>query len=127
MDFSASHRLWCADWDDERNRAVFGASAGPHSHGHNYELEVSLRGPLDEQTGMVIDLKRLARVMETEVGERFDHRDLVADTDWFADRPATAENVARVIFELLDRALPGGLLEQVRLRPTEDLWVEVSR
>ena len=127
MEFSASHRLWRADWDAERNRAVFGAWAGPHSHGHDYELEVSLRGPMDAGTGMVMDLKRLAEVMDAEVGERFDHRDLVADGDWFVDEPASAENFARLIFELLDRALPDAMLEQVRLRPTEDLWVEVCR
>ncbi len=127
MEFSASHRLWREDWDAEHNRAVFGALASPHSHGHNYELEVSLRGRVEVDTGMVMDLKQLAQVMDAEVGARFDHRDLVADTPWFAERPATAENFAGVIFELLDRALPGAVLDAVRLHPTEDLWVEVCR
>ena len=127
LEFSASHRLWRDDWSAARNRRVFGAHAGPLSHGHNYELEVTVGGPLDAETGMVMDLKRLRDVIDVEVDARFDHRDLVADTGYFAERPATAENLASVIFELLDRALPDGMLHRVRLRPTPDLEVEVSR
>ena len=127
MEFSASHRLWRADWDEARNREVFGPAARNVSHGHNYVLEVALSGRVDPETGMVLDLKRLRDVMEAEVGERFDHRDLNDDTDCFETRPATAENLAQVIFELLDRALPTGLLDCVRLSPTDDMVVEVSR
>ena len=127
MEFSASHRLWRDEWDAARNRAVFGPSASALSHGHNYELEVTVDGPVDEETGMVIDLKRLRDLLEDEIGARFDHRDLNVDTGWFSERPATAENFAQVVFELLGRALPRGLLESVRLRPTPDYEVEVSR
>ena len=127
MEFSSSHRLWRSGWDEARNRAAFGAFAAPVAHGHNYELEVSVSGSVDEGTGMVIDLKRLRDVMEAEVGARFDHRDLNDDTPFFAERPATAEHLAEVIFELLDRALPDHLLHRVVLRPTEDYAVEVSR
>ncbi len=127
MEFSSSHRLWHDGWDLERNRVVFGRHAGRTSHGHNYELEVAVRGRVDEETGMVIDLKRLKDVMDAEVGERFDHRDLVDDTPYFAERPAPAECFAQVIFELLDRALPDGMLARVILRPTPDYVVEASR
>ncbi len=127
MEFSSSHRLWREEWTIDRNREVFGATAGASSHGHNYELEVRVRGPVDEETGMVIDLKELADVMEREIAERLDHRDLVDDTPYFRERPATAENLASVIFELLDRALPRGLLASVRLCPTSDYVVEVAR
>jgi 6-pyruvoyltetrahydropterin/6-carboxytetrahydropterin synthase len=88
---------------------------------------VSVEGPLDEQTGMVIDLKDLKDVLESEVGARFDHRCLNDDTAFFRDRPPTAENLAAAIFELLDRALPGRMLRRVRLSPTPELWVEVER
>ncbi len=127
MEFSASHRLWRDDWDAARNREVFGPSASAFSHGHNYEIEVTVDGPVDEETGMVIDLKRLRDLLEDEIGARFDHRDLNVDTGWFSERPATAENFAQVVFELVGRALPDGLLESVRLRPTPDYEVEVSR
>lgn len=127
MEISASHRLWRDDWDEERNRRVFGARARDLSHGHNYEIWVTVAGAVDDQTGMVVDLKELAEVMDAEIAERFDHRDLCADTPYFVDVPATAENFSGVIFELLDRALGGGRLEQVRLKPTDDYAAEVSR
>ena len=125
--FSASHRVFRVDWTPDENRRVLGATSGPRSHGHNYELEVTLAGPLDPSTGMLVDLKWLKDVIEREVESRFDHRDLNDDTPFFSDGLATAERLATVIFELLDRALPDCLLARVVLRPTEDLEVEVVR
>jgi len=125
--FSASHRIWRADWDAERNRRIFGPNARPISHGHNYELEVGVRGTLDPETGMVVDLSWLKQVLDQEIQARFDHRDLNDDTPYFQDSVPTAERVAGVIFELLDRALPAGLLRFVRLRPVADLAIEVRR
>ncbi len=124
MDFSASHTLWRPGWDEARNREAFGERA---HYGHNYALFVTVRGPLDPETGMVIDLKQLKDIMEAEVAGRFDHKNLNADTELFRDRPPTPENLARVIFELLDRAIPDRLLHSVRLCPTDDLFVEVAR
>lgn len=127
MEFAASHRLWRSDWDEDRNRAVFGPTASPSSHGHNYELEVTVEGGVDPETGMVMDLKRLKDVMDAEVGARFDHRDLNDDTHYFDRAAPTAENFGRVIFSLLDAALPHELLHRVRLSPREELVAEVSR
>lgn len=127
IDFSASHRCWRPDWDEQRNREVFGPRSGFAGHGHNYRLEVTLRGPVDEETGMLIDLKQVKDVLDAEVAARFDHRNLNEDTPYFQERVPTAENFARVIFELLDAALPAGLLHRVRLSPTPDLSVEVTR
>lgn len=127
MEFSASHRLWRPDWPDERNVEIYGPDARRQVFGHNYALEVTVAGEADPATGMVIDLKDLKDIMEREVGQRFDHRDLNEDTPYFKGRAATPENLARVIFELLDAALPGGRLRRVRLSPTDDLWVEVER
>jgi 6-pyruvoyltetrahydropterin/6-carboxytetrahydropterin synthase len=126
-EFSASHRLWRADWDEARNQQVFGSDAGEKEYGHNYVLEVTLRGDVDAETGMVLDLKELKGVLAREVEARFDHRNLNRDLPFFRDQAPTAENVARVIFDLLDRALPTGLLEGIRLSPTPDLCVEVRR
>ncbi|HTO55727.1 MAG TPA: 6-carboxytetrahydropterin synthase [Myxococcota bacterium] len=110
MDFSASYR------------GADGATSG-----HNYELEVTIEGPVDKETGMVLDLKDLKDVLEREVEARFDHRSLSDDTPYFRDRLATPENFAAVIWKLLDAALPPGMLYRVRLRPTPDLYVEVTR
>ena len=110
MDFSASYR-----------------GADGKTNGHNYELEVTISGPVSTETGMVLDLKELKDVMEREVEARFDHRSLTDDTPYFRDRPPTPENFAAVIFELLDKALPPGTLHRVRLHPTPDVYVEVTR
>lgn len=127
MEFSAAHRLWRSDWNEARNREVFGSHAGEAVYGHNYALEVTLAGPVDPESGMLMDLKRLKEVMEAEVGQRFDHRNLNEEAEHFRDRPPTLENLAAVIFELLDAALPAGLLHRVRLHATPDLGVEVAR
>ena len=127
IDFSASHRVWRSDWDEERNREVFGPGSGGAGHGHNYTLEVTLRGPVDEDSGMLIDLKQLKEIMDAEVGARFDHRNLNEDIPYFRDRVPTAENFARLIFDLMDAVLPLGVLHRVRLSPTPDLSAEVVR
>ncbi len=123
IDFSASLRYARGDLTLEQNRQLFGRRA--EQHGHNYRLEVTLRGEPDARTGMVIDLKDLKAILEREVMARFDHRDLNADTPYFEKRPPTPENVARVIRDLLVQALPANLLDRVRLRQDEDLWVDV--
>jgi len=124
--FSSSHRLWRSDWSADRNREVFGPFAGPWSHGHNYELAVCISGPIDPETGMLVDLKWLKRVIADEVEARFDHKDLNDDSGFFEDRQPTAELFGKVLFELLDAALPDGLLESIRLRPTSTLEVEIG-
>ncbi len=123
IEFSSSLRYRHPDLSEEENRRRFGARAS--RHGHNYRLEVTLSGEPDPETGMVLDLKDLIVVLEREIMARFDHRDLNDDTAFFEKVPPTPENVARVIFRLLHRALPKGLLERIRLQPELDLWVEV--
>ena len=123
IDFSSSLRYWRGDLSEEENRRLFGRQAS--QHGHNYRLEVTLQGEPDPVTGMVLDLKDLKQVLEREIVDRFDHRDLNADTPFFEKDPPTPENVARVIHRLLAEALPPGLLHGVRLRQEPDLWVDV--
>lgn len=122
IDFSSSLRYARADLGEAENRKLFGPAAA--QHGHNYRLEVTVQGEPDPVTGMVIDLKDLKEILEREVTARFDHRDLNDDTGYFEKSPPTPENLAAVIFELLEVALPG-LLHAVRLRQDEDTWVDV--
>lgn len=123
IEFSTSLRYWRGDLGEEENRALFGRQAT--QHGHNYRLEVTLRGFPDPVTGMVIDLKQLKELLEREIMSRFDHRDLNRDTPYFEKDPPTPENFARVIFRILKAVVPAGLLDGVRLYQDPDLWVDV--
>lgn len=123
--FSTSLRYWLEDLSEQENRKRFGREAD--RHGHNYRLEITVEGEPDEETGMVINLAQIKEVAEQEIMARFDHKDLNQDTDYFLSIPPTPENFASLIFELLDRALPEGLLERVRLHQSVDLFVDVIR
>jgi len=99
--FNAAHRLFNPAWDDAKNAAVFGKCALANYHGHNYELEVKISGYPDPDTGYVMDLKELSDLIKREIHSRFDHRNLNLDTKEFKNLNPTAENIARIIFELL--------------------------
>ena len=105
--FAAAHRYRIPDWSDERNAEVFGLCARPNYHGHTYTCEVTVRGELDEMTGMIVDLARVDAVLAAEVRERFDHRNINLDVPEFFDGGLvpTGENLARFIFERVQRAL----------------------
>ena len=103
--FAAAHRYRRPEWDDEKNRAVFGACA--RQHGHTYICDVTVRGEIDELTGFVVYLALLDHALETEVVQRFDHRNINLDVPEFADGALvpSGENVARFIFERIQQAL----------------------
>jgi 6-pyruvoyltetrahydropterin/6-carboxytetrahydropterin synthase len=123
IEFSSSLCYQRPGLSAEENARRFGRAAA--QHGHNYRLEVTLRGEPDPVTGMVIDLKQLKALLEREIMARFDHRDLNRDTDFFEKDPPTPENFARVIERLLLAALPAGSLDRLRLQQDEDTWVDV--
>jgi 6-pyruvoyltetrahydropterin/6-carboxytetrahydropterin synthase len=124
IEFSTSLRYALPDLSEAANRERFGAKA--RQHGHNYRLEVTVRGEVDPVTGMVVDLKLIQDLLEREVMERFDHKDLNSDTPYFEKLVASPENFALVIRELLVEALPEGVaLDRLRLRPDSDTWVDV--
>ena len=114
IEFATSLRYLLPDLSDQENRRRFGEKC--QQHGHNYHLEVTVRGEVDPVTGMVIDLKRLQDILDREVMDRFDHRDLNCDTAYFEKLVPTPENFVRVIRELLVEALPDGIeLDRIRL------------
>jgi 6-pyruvoyltetrahydropterin/6-carboxytetrahydropterin synthase len=100
-ELAASHRLVNPKWDQQRNVQVYGKCANPHGHGHNYTVEVTLRGQADEQSGQVADPDEVAKVVREMVIDRFDHKNLNEDTAEFAELPATVENMSRVFWDLL--------------------------
>ena len=107
--FSAAHRLFRPDWSDERNVEVFGDCSNPSWHGHNYELEVTVEGSVDAETGFVMDLKRLKDVLEARVLSDVDHRNLNNEVEWLSGMNPTAENLAVAIWDRIVRAVPEGV------------------
>ena len=119
--FSAGHHYAVDAWTPERNERVFGRLIVPH--GHNYTLDVTVRGPIDPDTGMVIDLGEVKAVVGETIVERFDHADLNADPA-FRGRVPTTENIAIVVWELLVQKLGGERLWQVRVWEDPTLYVD---
>lgn len=120
--FSAAHRYWRPEWSAEENRQVFGALTTVH--GHNYTLEVTIRGGVDERTGMVMDLAELKRVVGELVLQRFDHRDLTEDPLFAGGVIPTTENLARTIWDLLSPKLGADRLWRVRLWEDPTFYAE---
>lgn len=122
--FNAAHRLYRKDWDDAKNKEVFGKCSNPLYHGHNYYLEVKVTGDVDPETGYVIDLKILKEIIHDEVMEKFDHKNLNEDTEEFRDLNPTAENIAVVIYDKIRARLDLNYEVKVRLSETERNIVE---
>jgi 6-pyruvoyltetrahydropterin/6-carboxytetrahydropterin synthase len=122
--FNAAHRLYNKDWSFEKNEEVYGKCNNPNYHGHNYDLEVKVVGEIDPETGYVIDLKYLKDLIENEVVERFDHKNLNLDTGEFKDLIPTAENICTVIHRILRDHLPMKYDLKVRLYETKRNFVE---
>ena len=120
---SASHRLHSDELSAEENRTAYGKCNNPHGHGHNYVVEVLVGGPVDRETGMVVNLIDLDEVVCTRVLDRFDHTNLNLDL-LFDHCVPTTENLCRKVFELLKDAMPAGELEYVRVEETENNFFE---
>ena len=124
-EFSASHFYHNPKMSVEENRRIFGKCNNPHGHGHNYMLEVTVAGEVDERSGFVIDLKELKAVVNREIIDNFDHRHLNEEVPEFRDKIPTTENLAIAIWNRLAGKLDGAKLHRVRLYETDDLFVDV--
>ena len=120
VNFNAAHRLFRKDWSDEKNDSVFGKCNNPNFHGHNYILEVWIDGKIDPETGYVIDLKILKKIINTEIVERFDHRNLNLDCPEFENLIPTAENIILVCWNLLRSSLDDRFHLRLKLWETEN-------
>ena len=125
--FAASHRLHTSQLSEEENCRVFGKCNNPHGHGHNYTLEVTVAGEPDPVTGMVLDLKELKEILEREVMQRMDHRHLNYEVPELAGQIPTCENIAQVIWKLLEPKITQGRLHRVRLYESPDLFADCYR
>ncbi len=124
--FNAAHRLHNLSWSDEKNQEVFGVCNNPNYHGHNYNLEVIVKGEIDPETGYVIDTKVLSTIIRREIEDRFDHKNLNLDTIEFKDLNPTAEHIAIVIWNLLRAQIDSKFELGVRLFETERNYVEYN-
>ncbi len=123
--FSAAHRVFRADWSDERNAEVFGACSNPNWHGHNFELDVTVEGPVDPETGYVMDLALLRGALEERVVADVDHRNLNLEVPWLEGTIPTTENFAVAVWNRIVGALPEGVkLAKVVLHETPRNSVE---
>ena len=124
--FNAAHKLARADWSLEKNAAVFGKCANPNWHGHNYQLFVTVKGEVDPETGFLVDLKWLKKVINTNVIDKLDHQNLNLDVDFMKDKLASTENLAIAIWDILYPFMvaEGVILHSVKLYETENNFVE---
>ncbi len=122
FEFCAGHRLFRPDWSDERNREVFGLCANPNGHGHNYRLEVSVTGPVDSETGMILNLRQLKEIVRERLIAEIDHKNLNLDVAWMQGKNPTTEVFAEAIWGrlegLLAREAPKATLHQIVLHET---------
>lgn len=118
--FSASHRLWSSHLTAEENSALYDKCANPNGHGHNYVLEVTVRGIPDPRTGMILNLTDLKQAINEHVIAWVDHKHLNYDVPWLEDSIPTTEVLVVKFWERLASALPQGLLYEVKLHETEN-------
>ena len=122
--FNAAHQLLDPSRSEEENRRLYGKCV--NVHGHNYAVEVIVAGDLDRHTGYLMDLKRLSDLINSEIIDQVDHRNLNTDVAWLRGRIPTAENLALAFWERLRPHLPDGALHTVRVYESEKNWAECS-
>ena len=126
-DFSAAHYYWNEAWTPEENERVFGKCANRNGHGHNYTLEITVKGQIHPVSGFVVDLKWLKDVVEREVLDVYDHRHLNLEVPEFATAIPTTENIAIAVWKRLEApvtAAGGAKLSRVRVYETSDIFAD---
>jgi 6-pyruvoyltetrahydropterin/6-carboxytetrahydropterin synthase len=130
FEFCAGHRLFRPDWPEEKNKQIFGLCANPEGHGHNYTLEVSVSGPIDRETGMIMNLRELKEIVKDHVIGQIDHKNLNKDVPWMAGvNPTTeefAEKIGQRLRELLQKKVPQVKLAAIVLHETTNNKVMIQ-
>ncbi len=123
LEFCASHRLYNPKFSDKENEETFGLCNNPNGHGHNYVLEVTVKGEVDPETGMVLDLKILKKLINEEIVDKVDHKNLNVDVDFLDGIIPTAENIAIHFWDILESKIHNGKLHQIKLYESERNFV----
>ena len=124
--FNAAHRMYREEWSEEKNAEVFGKCANPNWHGHNYTLDISVEGPIDDRTGYVLDLAKLRDIAEREVVGVVDHKNLNLDVPFMRGIIPTSENIIVAFWKILEPAVKPARLARLVLWETENNYVEYS-
>ena len=124
--FNAAHRLHNKNWTDEKNQKIFGKCNYQNYHGHNYELIVSVTGEINPETGYVIDMGELKKIIKNEIEERLDHKNLNLDVPHFSNTIPSAENICIYIYDILKDNIDSQFKLSVRLYETPRNFVEYS-
>ncbi len=124
--FNAAHRLFRADYSEEKNQEVFGPCSNPNWHGHNYELWVTVKGKVNEETGFVINLKTLSRIIREKIISKIDHKNINIEVPFMKGKIASSENIIKSIWEELEPPIKelGIALHAIKLSETENNFVE---
>lgn len=124
--FNAAHKLYREEWSDQQNLEIFGKCSNPNWHGHNYELFVTVKGEINPETGFVIDLKELKRIITIYVTDVLDHKNINLDVEFMKGKMASTEVLAVTIFDVLKPHIngEGAILHSVKLFETENNFVE---
>lgn len=123
--FNAAHKLYNPQWDKQKNEQVFGKCANENWHGHNYELHVTVKGNVQEDTGFIMNAKELSRLIKEFVLEELDHKNLNLDVSFLKGKMCSTENLAIAVWQQLQDRLPGEVqLHAVRLYETPQIYVE---
>ncbi len=122
--FNAAHKLWVEEWSEEKNFEVFGKCSNKNWHGHNYILEVTVKGSPDPTTGFVMDAKKLGNLVKREITEKLDHMNLNLDVDFLKGMQPTSENLSIVIWQKLKEHITSCELHSIKIFETENIFTE---
>jgi 6-pyruvoyltetrahydropterin/6-carboxytetrahydropterin synthase len=124
--FNAAHKLYNLQWSEEENFRAFGKCANPNFHGHNYEIYVTIKGEINPETGFVMNLFDLSRILKTEIVEELDHKNLNIEIDYFKDKLPSIENLCIYVWEKLEPIIKqyGAQLHCVKIQETDNNFAE---
>jgi 6-pyruvoyltetrahydropterin/6-carboxytetrahydropterin synthase len=124
--FSAAHRLFRSDWDDQQNLEVFGKCSNPNWHGHNYEMFITVKGEINPETGFLINIKVLSKIIKEYVVDKVDHKNMNTEVDFMSGKMASTEVLAVAVWEQLAKPLEnlGITLHKIQINETENNFVE---
>ena len=122
--FNAAHKLKHPEWSEEKNNEVFGKCANENWHGHNYDLQVTVKGEPDPETGFVIDAVKLSKIIQDTILTKVDHKNLNLDVEFMTGIMPTVENLAKAIWGELEPHIKGCVLHVIKIYETENIFVE---